>query len=127
MSARTALLAFAFALAGAAVVMPVSAQQPTSAVQRDLRDSRAKLDSIQNERQRLQREMDALRTRVRDTSRELVNIEKQRDMSRDALQELEFQTLLLNENVETTMRQHEETKTRLAQRSRDLNERLRAI
>ncbi|HSJ08657.1 MAG TPA: peptidoglycan DD-metalloendopeptidase family protein [Longimicrobiales bacterium] len=125
MSPRTALLALA--LAGATAAMPAAAQQPTSAVQRDLRDSRAKLDSIQNERQRLQREMDALRTRVRDTSRELVNIEKQRDMSRDALQELEFQTLLLNENVETTMRQHEETKTRLAQRSRDLNERLRAI
>lgn len=102
-----------------------AAQQ--SNVQRDLRESQAKLDSIQNERARLQREMDALRNRVRDASRELLNIEKQRDMSREALQELEFQSLLLNETVAETTQQHEETRQRLRDRSRDLNDRLRAI
>jgi len=114
------LLAVAVALAA-----PAAAQQST--VQRDLRESQAKLDSIQNERARLQREMDALRTRVRDASRELVNIERQRDMSREALQELEFQAALLNENVAETTAQHEATTQRLQARSRDLNARLRAI
>lgn len=96
-------------------------------VQRDLRDSRQKLDSIQAERARLQREMESLRTRVRDVSRELVNIEKQRTASRSALLELEFQAELLNENIASTRAEHEATQQRLRERARDLNARLREI
>jgi murein hydrolase activator len=101
-----------------------SAQQN---IQRDLRESRLKLDSIQAERQRLQREMATLQTRVRDASRELVNIERQQEASRSALMELEFQTELLNENVETAAREHSATQARLEQRTRDLHARLRSI
>jgi murein hydrolase activator len=95
--------------------------------QRDLRDSRAKLDSIQAERQRLQREMDQLRTRVRDASRELLNIEQQRNMSRSALVELEYQAELLQEGVEEAGAARAETRERLRVRNQLLNERLRAI
>jgi murein hydrolase activator len=104
--------------------LPAAAQQN---VQRDLRESRAKLDSIQAERARLQREMEQLRTRVRDTSRELLNVERQREASRSALLELEFQTELLQENVDAVSRSHEETQQRLRARSADLNQRLRSI
>jgi murein hydrolase activator len=103
---------------------PAAAQQN---VQNELRDSRAKLDSIQAERTRLQREMEQLRGRVRDASRELLNIEKQREVSRAALRELDFQSELLNANIEEAERLHEETQQRLRQRSEDLNQRLRSI
>lgn len=103
---------------------PAAGQQN---IQRDIRDSRAKLDSIQAERTRLQREMDQLRTRVRDTSRELVNIERQREMSRSAMLELEFQTTLLAETIEEVTHAHLETQQRLQSRNRDMHERLRTI
>jgi murein hydrolase activator len=103
---------------------PVAAQQN---VQNELRDSRAKLDSIQAERTRLQREMTQLTTRVRDASRELLNIERQREVSRSALLELDFQTQLLNDNIEDATRLHAETQERLRQRNEDLNQRLRSI
>jgi murein hydrolase activator len=102
---------------------PAAAQN----IQRDIRDSRAKLDSIQAERTRLQREMDQLRTRVRDTSRELVNIERQRETSRSAMMELEFQTALLSDNIEEVMHMHEATQARLRARSADMHQRLRTI
>lgn len=113
------VLALSPAFAGSA-----AAQQN---IQRDLRDSRLKLDSIQAERQRLQREMATLQTRVRDASRELVNIERQQEASRSALMELEFQAELLNENVESAAREHSATQARLEQRTRDLHARLRSI
>jgi septal ring factor EnvC (AmiA/AmiB activator) len=112
------------ALALLACALPAAAQQN---IQRDLRASQLKLDSIQAERYRLEREMEALRSRVRDASRELVNIEKQREVSRSALLELEFQAELLNENVTTTTTEHEQTMTRLQQRSVDRDARLREI
>jgi len=105
-------------------VVPLTAQQN---IQRELRTSQLKLDSIQAERERLQREMESLRSRVRDTPRELVNIERQREVSRSALLELEFQSELLTENVETTKAEHEQTQVRLRQRSVDRDARLREI
>jgi septal ring factor EnvC (AmiA/AmiB activator) len=116
---------FAFALALLALTPAVSFAQQN--VQADLRASQAKLDSIKNERARLQREMESLRTRVRDTSRELLNIERQREASRSALSELEFQTQLMQENYDATTQAHAQTRLRLSQRTSDLNERLRAI
>ncbi|HUF51036.1 MAG TPA: peptidoglycan DD-metalloendopeptidase family protein [Longimicrobiales bacterium] len=107
-----------------AAAVPAAAQQN---VQAELRASQLKLDSIKNERARLQREMDGLRTRVRDMSRELLNIEKQRQVSHSALLEMEFQTQLLLENFQTTSHAHEETRERLRTRTHDLNDRLRAI
>jgi murein hydrolase activator len=118
------LLVPALGAALMAASMPAAAQQN---VQRDLRDSRAKLDSIQAERAALQREMDQLQTRVRDTSRELLNIERQREVSRSALLELEFQAELLQDDVENASRAHVDTRERLATRTAQLNERLRSM
>lgn len=121
MASARVVAVFALLLFAAA---PAAAQQN---VQNELRDSRSRLDSIQAERTRLQREMTQLQSRVRDTSRELLNIERQREASRNALRELEFQTDLLNENIEEATRLHAETQQRLQQRSADLNQRLRSI
>jgi murein hydrolase activator len=118
---RAAVLGALLALASAP---PLAAQQN---IQRELRASQMKLDSIQAERDRLTREMGALRSRVRDASRELVNIERQREVSRSALRELEFQSDLLNQNVETTSLEHEQTSVRLRERSVDRDARLREI
>lgn len=104
-----------------------SAAAQQNSIQRDLRDSRLKLDSIQAERQRLQREMETLQNRVRDASRELVNIERQQEASRSALMELEFQAELLTESVEAATREHNATQARLEKRTRDLHARLRSI
>ncbi|HEX6308614.1 MAG TPA: peptidoglycan DD-metalloendopeptidase family protein [Longimicrobiales bacterium] len=113
------------ALLALLLAAPAAAQQ--SSIQRDLRASQLKLDSIQAERSRLQREMETLRTRVRDASRELVNIERQMETSRSAMLELEFQTELLTQNVAAATSEHEATRTKLAQKTDDLHDRLRSI
>jgi murein hydrolase activator len=117
--ARAAVIVCALALPA----VPAAAQN----IQRDLRDSRTKLDSIQAERTRLQREMDQLRTRVRDASRELLNIERQSETSRSAMLELEFQAALLGDNLEAVQHQHAVTQQRLRTRSADMQQRLRMI
>jgi len=117
-------LLMAFLVALLLPATPLAGQQN---LQRDIRDSRAKLDSIQAERTRLQREMDQLRTRVRDTSRELVNIERQREMSRSAMLELEFQTSVLAETIEEVTHAHAATQQRLQARNADMHQRLRSI
>ena len=43
-------------------------------ITQDLRASQLRLDSIRNERQRLQREMESLQSRVRDAARDLSNL-----------------------------------------------------
>jgi septal ring factor EnvC (AmiA/AmiB activator) len=96
-------------------------------IQGELRDSRLKLDSIQAERQLLQREMDQLRTRVRDASRELLNIERQREVSRSMMLELDYQLALLTDEVDAATLLHAATEQRLQARTADLNARLRAI
>lgn len=95
--------------------------------ERELRQSRLKLDSINEERARLQREMTSLRTRVRDTSRELLNVEKQRAASAAALVELEYQAQLLGDNVARTEEELQTTRYRLRRRTADLQQRLRSI
>jgi septal ring factor EnvC (AmiA/AmiB activator) len=112
---------------GTAAPAAAQQQQQQQHIQRDIRDSRARLDSIQAERTRLQREMDRLRTRVRDASRELLNIERQRETSHSAMLELEFQAALLNDNIEEVARAHDTAQERLRARTQDMHQRLRTI
>src|SRR5690606_23286862 len=69
--------------------------RPAAAQLQELRASEAKLDSIRQEQSRLQEELQALRSRVRDASDELANIARQREASASALLELDYQTQLL--------------------------------
>jgi septal ring factor EnvC (AmiA/AmiB activator) len=109
------------------VLLPGGAAGQSDRVQRDLRQSRLKLDSILEERTQLQREMELLKTRMRDASRELVNIEKQRNASTAALLELELQSELLGESVTRTDEELDLTRRKLRRRTAELHERLRSI
>jgi murein hydrolase activator len=110
-----------------AALLPAGAAGQADRLQRDLRQSRLKLDSILEERTRLQREMEGLRSRMRDASSELVNIERQRNASTAALLELQFQADLLQETVAETELELNTTRVRLRQRTTDLHHRLRSI
>jgi septal ring factor EnvC (AmiA/AmiB activator) len=100
---------------------------PASGQTREYRESQLRLDSIRQERLRLQREMNELQSRVRDTSRELVNIGRQRVVSVSALQELDFQTAVIETSAEVTRSELEATRHRIANRSDALRDRLRSI
>jgi septal ring factor EnvC (AmiA/AmiB activator) len=113
--------AFAFLLLMPAVA---TAQEGT---RKEIRDSQARLEQIRLERAKLQQEMEALRSRVRDASTELTNIERQRITSSGALRELDYQALVLGDNVTATTHQRILTKAKLAERQVALQHRLRAI
>jgi septal ring factor EnvC (AmiA/AmiB activator) len=115
------------ALLLAALLLLPAALQAQGAPQRDLRESQLRLDSIRQERLRLQKEMASLQSRVRDASRELINVSRQRTASVSALQELEFQASLLTSQMDSTKAQLENTHTLLRYRSSTLNDRLRSI
>ena len=96
-------------------------------VAQDLRASQLRLDSIRNERQRLQREMESLQTRVRDAAREVSNLGRQRAASASAVQELDLQNSLIMAQVEQTQGELNQTQLRMRDRSAALRDRLRAI
>ena len=70
---------------------------------------------------------DDMRSRVRDASRELTNIERQRNISASALRELELQTEVLSTSVEEITNQRSQTETRMIQKEAAMSQRLRAI
>jgi septal ring factor EnvC (AmiA/AmiB activator) len=121
----TALCTALLATAAMAATAPHAAAQER--VQQDLRASRLRLDSILQERQRLQSEMKTLQNSVRNASRELNNIERQRATSRAALLELEHQADLLRSNVLATEASLDSTRMRLRSRTEALRNRLRTI
>lgn len=103
---------------------PLAAQSDT---QKQLRESRARLDQIRKEREQLQQQMQTLQTRVHDVTSELANIEQQVLASTDALKELDFQTVALASSVDTITAQLVHTRDRLKARSVLLRHRLRSI
>lgn len=93
----------------------------------ELRDSQARLERIRQEKAQLQRELDQLKSRVRDASREATNVAKQRAASQSALRELDYQATVINSEVEVTTHELEATHQKLAQRNGALHDRLRSI
>jgi septal ring factor EnvC (AmiA/AmiB activator) len=71
--------------------------------------------------------MDALQSKVRDASRELVNISQQRTTSASALQELDFQLAVLTTSVEQKEYELTTTQQGLRDRKATLAERLRSV
>jgi murein hydrolase activator len=110
-------------LGGVGLATPATAQD----ARREIRDSQLRLDSIRQERQRLQRELDGIQSQVRDASRELTNIGRQRTASLSALQELEFQAVMLEESMEETSATLGTTQAKLRARTSDMHLRLRSI
>lgn len=93
----------------------------------DLRESQLRLERIRQEKLELQRELDQLKSRVRNAAREASNIAKQRSASASALRELDYQAELINTDVENTARQLALTHANLRARNAALNQRLRSI
>lgn len=104
------------------VALPLHAQQSP-----ELRESQQRLEKIRQERQQLQQELDALKTRVRDASREAQVLARQRTATESALRELDYQAEVINANVDSINNELAATHMRLAQRTNALNERLRSI
>lgn len=92
-----------------------------------LRDSQLRLDSIRQERRRLQQEMEKLHNQVRDASRELTNISRQRATSVSALQEIELQSRIMEASITETTARLDSTRARLLDRTAALRGRLRSI
>jgi septal ring factor EnvC (AmiA/AmiB activator) len=106
------------------VVAPAVAQENT---RKELRDSQLRLEQIRQERSKLEEEMGQLKSRVRDSSRELANIEKQRIASINALREVEFQSDVLSKTVDETSSQRGQTEAKLVERQASLADRLRSM
>lgn len=77
--------------AGLVLVLPTAAGAQAADLQRQIADSRLRLEEIRAERERLQRDLEGARSGVRDLSRELGNIERRLSASRSVLAELELQ------------------------------------
>jgi septal ring factor EnvC (AmiA/AmiB activator) len=96
-------------------------------LQRQIADSRVRLDEIRTERERLQAELEGARGGVLDASRELQNIERQLSASRSVLAELNLQlemaTTETSENskrLEVTRERHRNSTSVLHRRIRDV-------
>lgn len=124
--ARRLLLVAATAAALLAAGAPAHAQD-TVGTRNEMRESQLRLQQIRQERQELQQQMEQLRSRVHDVSGELSNIERQVDASASAMRELDFQSATVTANVDSTTRELQETRQKLAQRNAVLRSRLRSI
>lgn len=105
---------------------PVHGRQADD-LQREIQESRLRLEEIRGERAALQEEMAAIRVRVQDASEELENIERQINAQRSVLLEIDFQTEAAAQQVEITSRDLIRTRDRLSERQAILNRRLRDI
>lgn len=107
------------------LLLPAAAAAQNTA--NELRESQLRLDRIRQEKLALQRELDQLKSRVRDASREAANVRKQRAASQSALNELDYQAQVINADVDNTTRQLALTHARLRERNELMNERLRSV
>lgn len=110
-----------------AMLFLVLSATETNAQSGDLRESQQRLERIRQERLELQQELESLKSRVRDASREAANIARQRAASESAMRELDYQAEVINADVDRTSRELDLTHTRLRQRTDALHDRLRSI
>jgi septal ring factor EnvC (AmiA/AmiB activator) len=104
---------------------PLSGQDPD--LQRQIQESRRRLEAIREERARLQAEMDQIRGRVRNASTELRNIEQQLSASHSVLTELDLQAEVVSAQVQETTAELLKTREELQEDKAVLHRRLRDI
>lgn len=112
-------------LVAAIVSTPAFAQDRD--LNREIQQSRRRLEQIREERARLQREVGDVRNRVRNASAELANVERRLSASRSVLAEVEFQSEATSTQIRTTTRNLVQSQDRLSERRAVLNRRLRDI
>jgi septal ring factor EnvC (AmiA/AmiB activator) len=98
-----------------------------SDLQRQISESRLRLEEIRAERERLQGELDKARGGMRDASRELANIERQLSASRSVLAELDLQLEIAEHETEDNSRTMLVTRERHLEASAVLQRRLREV
>jgi septal ring factor EnvC (AmiA/AmiB activator) len=114
----------------AAALLPLATAQGAAQapeIQRQIAESRLRLEEIRSERERLQAELDGVRGGVRNASRELGNIERQLSASRSVLAELEFQNELAVQEAEENTRRLLLTRERHLEAAAVLQRRLRDV
>jgi septal ring factor EnvC (AmiA/AmiB activator) len=109
----------------------VALPSPGSGQQRDLRqqilESQRRLEQIRAERERLEREMATVQSQVRDVAVELANVERRLSGSRSVLAEIQFQSDVLAERMDTNNRDLSQARDQLREGSETLRRRLRDI
>ena len=91
-------------LAGAVALLfctPPAAAHAQATLDRQIRDNRARLDSIRRERQELEDEIERLRGRARDISSEIQNIERQKNVTARVVNELDRQMASMSTQLDT--------------------------
>jgi septal ring factor EnvC (AmiA/AmiB activator) len=114
------VLAFGFAAPNALLAQG-------SDLQRQISESRLRLEEIRAERARLQAELDDARGGMRDASRELANIERQLSASRSVLAELELQLRMAENETDDNSRSLLVTRDRHLEATAVLHRRLREV
>lgn len=117
-------------LLGSAFLNPLQAQStgsPPDSIRREIQDSQRRLEQVRDERARLQRDMDRLRTQVRDVSSELQNIERQLSATRSAMAEVDFQVARVVDQTLSTHANLLRTRESLREREAVLHHRLRGM
>jgi septal ring factor EnvC (AmiA/AmiB activator) len=92
---------FPFPLLVLALSLAVPRASPAQAIDRQIRENQARLDSIRNERTDLQTQLDRLRGRARDIRTELNNLERQRSATSRLVNELDRQMATLGTQLDT--------------------------
>ena len=110
-----------------ALAVPASASAQENETRKELRESEQRLDQIRLERQKLEREMNSLRSRVRNVSAEIANLDRQVAASARAMREIDFQFTTLELTIQETEAQLADTRSQLSGRRDMLNQRLRSI
>jgi septal ring factor EnvC (AmiA/AmiB activator) len=92
---------FPFPLLVLALSLAVPRTSPAQAIDRQIRENQARLDSIRRERTDLQTQLDRLRGRARADSAELNNLERQRAATSRLVNELDRQMATLGTQLDT--------------------------
>ena len=96
-------------------------------LRREIQESQRRLEQIRSERERLEREMEAVQSQVRDVAVELANVERRLSGSRAALAEIQFQSDVLAERIDTNNRDLILARDQMREGSATLRRRLRDI
>jgi len=85
----------------AAVTFPVQGSAQSQSIRRQIRNNQARLDSIRDEREKLEGQLETLGAQVRTITSELDNIEQQKSVTGRLVNELDRQVYEMNSQVDT--------------------------
>ena len=101
MRATLAMRLIVAIVAGSCLLCVPTETQAQQNIDRRIRDNRARLDSIRQERESLENELERLRGRARDITGEIRNIEQQRDVTARVVNELDRQMASMTSQLDT--------------------------